>query len=247
MQLIDLAIIIPTLNEEHYIGKLLDSIASQTVSPKEIVVVDAESKDKTIDEIKLRQKELPQLKYYQIPKYTISRQRNYGVKKTTASHLLFLDADMLLKRANALELLWKEIEKNNCDFGVAKIWPLSKFWSDWVYFYTLKYLAITTQYFWFIVTTMNFYVTRKTFEEVGGFDEDIRVGEDMELAQRMLKKGAKFRYFNRVVMYVSVRRQEKEGRWRMGLKLLKSLYFVHKYGFKDNPIEYKFGHHGKTK
>src|SRR6476659_2031064 len=102
MNYLDLAIVIPTLNEEHYIGILLDSIASQTVLPKEIVVVDAESKDKTIEEIKRRQspstdaqdiKHLPQLKYFQIPKYTISRQRNLGVKKTSSEFILFLDAD----------------------------------------------------------------------------------------------------------------------------------------------------------
>ena len=47
---VDLAIIIPTLNEEHFIGRLLDSLIKQTVRPKELVVVDAFSKDKTIEE-----------------------------------------------------------------------------------------------------------------------------------------------------------------------------------------------------
>ncbi len=56
--IIDLAIIIPTLNEEHFIGRLLDSIISQSVMPKELVIVDAYSKDKTIAEIKKRQKKL---------------------------------------------------------------------------------------------------------------------------------------------------------------------------------------------
>ena len=47
--MIDLAIIIPTLNEEHFIGYLLDSIIRQNIQPKEIVIVDAYSKDTTLD------------------------------------------------------------------------------------------------------------------------------------------------------------------------------------------------------
>src|SRR3989304_7470559 len=95
--LIDLAIIIPTLNEEHFIGRLLDSIIKQSVAPKEIVVVDAYSKDKTVEEIKERQKKFPDLHYFKVSKSTISRQRNLGVKHTTCPHLLFLDADMELR------------------------------------------------------------------------------------------------------------------------------------------------------
>ena len=90
-QVLDLAIVIPTLNEEKYIGGLLESIARQSVQPSEVVIVDAFSKDKTEEEVKKWAKKIPQLKFYQIPKDTISKQRNYGVKKTKASRILFLD------------------------------------------------------------------------------------------------------------------------------------------------------------
>ena len=42
-----LSIIIPVYNEEGYIGKCLDSIAAQTLSPVEVIVVDNNSTDRT--------------------------------------------------------------------------------------------------------------------------------------------------------------------------------------------------------
>ena len=40
-----LSIIIPTLNEERYIGKLLDCLCRQTYKEFEVIVVDGGSKD----------------------------------------------------------------------------------------------------------------------------------------------------------------------------------------------------------
>ena len=42
-----ISIIIPTLNEEKYLTHLLESIKKQSIAPKEIIVVDALSQDKT--------------------------------------------------------------------------------------------------------------------------------------------------------------------------------------------------------
>ena len=110
---IDLAIIIPTLNEEHFVGYLLDSIAHQSVMPKEVVIVDAYSRDKTVKEVRKRQKLLPKLLVFRIPRYTIARQRNFGVKQTSANHLLFLDADTELRGSNVLKRYFDQIRKKH--------------------------------------------------------------------------------------------------------------------------------------
>ena len=44
-----LSIIIPTLNEESYLPKLLNSIKKQDFQDYEMIVADAGSKDKTIE------------------------------------------------------------------------------------------------------------------------------------------------------------------------------------------------------
>ncbi|HSX05887.1 MAG TPA: glycosyltransferase family A protein [Candidatus Saccharimonadales bacterium] len=44
-----ISIIIPAYNEERYLGRCLDSIAAQTVKPYEVIVVDNNSTDKTVE------------------------------------------------------------------------------------------------------------------------------------------------------------------------------------------------------
>jgi glycosyltransferase involved in cell wall biosynthesis len=241
----NLAIIIPTLNEEHYIGKLLDSIASQTLLPKEIIVVDAESEDKTIDEIQKRQKSLHQLKYYQIPKYTISRQRNFGVKKTKSEHILFLDADVILRDKRVLEDYMKGVEKERPDVALAQNVPDSKDWRDKGIFKFGYVMMKATRPIWPTSVAINMYVKRKSFEKVGGFNEEIKVAEDFEFVQRMYKNGYKFIIFNKPQVHSSVRRWKKYGRLTTMAVMWTSLFLIFLVGYKKNPVKhvYKFGKH----
>lgn len=242
---IDLAIIIPTLNEEHYIGELLDSISLQSVSPKEVVVVDAYSEDGTISEIKNRLQTLPQLKYLQIPKKTISRQRNLGVKETTAQHLLFLDADTYLEK-DTLEKYFKAIQNKDPGIAVAPNLPLSDDWRDLVLFTVANIGTETARYFYPLAVAINIYIRRDIFAKFGGFDEKIRVGEDCELVQRYAKKGLIYSVLREPRIYTSVRRLRKEGRLKYVTKMMKSLIDVHRYGYVDNPVEYEFGKHPRV-
>lgn len=243
MKFLDLAIVIPTLNEERYIGNLLDSILKQTVLPKEIVVVDAYSEDKTADEIKKRLKRLPQLKFYQIPKYTISRQRNFGARKTKGEHILFLDADSQLKDPKTLEKYFEEILEKKPDLAAATNLPISNFWKDILYFASIDLLFKTTKPFWPVADGRNMYIRRKMFKQIGGFDEEIVIGEDHELVQRLVKNGGKFIFLEKPKIYNSARRYNEEGRRNFTLKMFRSFLHVVKNGYRNNPIqsEYEFG------
>lgn len=239
--MIDLAIVIPTLNEEYFIGRLLDSIVKQTVKPVEIVVVDAISKDKTIAEIKKRQKDLSSLHYFQIPKHTISRQRNFGAGKTKTAHLLFLDADMELKEEDSLEKYFKEILARKPDVAAAENLPDSTHWRDLLYFKSEDVLINLFKYFWPVVTARNLYISRKMFDKVGGFDEDIAVGEDQEIVQRIVKQGGKLILLNSVKLHTSTRRVELEGRRKYALRMILFGLSVMLRGHKRSKIKYEFG------
>lgn len=242
-KIINLAIVIPTLNEEKFIGILLDSIKKQTVWPKEIIVVDGSSTDKTILEIKKRQKDLPQLKFFQIPKYTISRQRNYGVSKSKSEHILFLDADVKLISPKTLEDYWKTIQKTKLDAIMAPNFPLSNSIRDYLlYKVTHGVMALSSNTkIWPMAVGTNLYFNRKIFSKVGGFDEEVRVAEDFELVQRVVKNGGRYKVVRHPKIHSSVRRLRKEGRLRFFWKLGVSGYYIKKYGFRKNPIHYEFG------
>jgi glycosyltransferase involved in cell wall biosynthesis len=245
---IDLAVIIPTLNEEFYIGKLLDSIKVQSVSPKEVVVVDAKSPDGTIKEIKKRQKTFPILKYYQIPKYTIARQRNFGVKKTKSKNLLFIDADMKFDDKEALENLYEESLEKNADFAIPQIKPLSPKKLDSFLYILHNGIPKTFKEVKPLATTQCLFVKRNIFLKAGMFDEEIKVGEDFELVSRLQKLHGKFVILEKSTIYSSVRRLEKDGRLRFVALLGVSLMFVLFLGYRKNPIhkKYDFGKHPKV-
>jgi len=240
-KILDLAIIIPTLNEEHFVGYLLDSIASQSVLPKEIVVVDAYSADKTVMEVRKRQKTFPKLRLWRIPKFTIARQRNFGVKKASANHILFLDADMEFKDSDALAKYINEVSEKKCDVAAATNLPNSKYWKDQVFFKIEDLLFKGSRLIWPVVTARNLFVRRTVFEKNGGFDEELTVGEDQELVQRVIRNGSKFIFLNKVSLYTSTRRVQKEGRTKYALKMIFFGLDIILKGRKKSNVAYEFG------
>lgn len=238
---IDLSIIIPTLNEEDFIGRLLDSISNQTVSPKEIIVVDAFSKDKTTKEVKKRQAKMANLKYYQIPQKTIARQRNFGESKTATEYLLFLDADMMLKRKYDLEKYFKEVLQKKADVAAARTLPDVNSWKNTVYFMVEDAAFKASQYIWPVITARNLYMPKEVFEKAGGFNEELVVGEDQELVQRIIKMGGKLIFLKTVQLITSVRRVEIEGRRRYALRMILFGINIFFRGYKKSKIEYEFG------
>lgn len=244
MREINWAIVIPTWREEHFIGKLLDSLINQTILPKEIVIVDVFSDDKTKEEIEKRQKVLKSLKFFQIPKQTISKQRNFGVSKTVSQNILFLDADVTFQSNDTLEKYLNEIERRKPDLALAQTLPDSSNLLDHIYYqivfwYFFKLLKPVYP----LATAMNLYVKRDAFVKSGGFDERIKVGEDHDLVQRMVKQGSKFIFLSESKFINSVRRIRKEGRLGYILKSLRIGFNAIRYGFSDTGDEnlYKFG------
>jgi len=85
------SVIIPTLNDEKYIGKVLQSLAKQTIAPFEIIVVNGYSSDRTEDIVK----NYSNVKFYKTPPH-ISYQINYGARLAKGDIYIFLDADTVL-------------------------------------------------------------------------------------------------------------------------------------------------------
>src|SRR6266702_7918120 len=83
------SIVIPTLNEEKYLPRLLMSIREQTVPPAEVIVADADSIDKTKQIAKSFGCIVTKGGY-------LPTGRNNGAKLATSELILFLDADVML-------------------------------------------------------------------------------------------------------------------------------------------------------
>lgn len=86
-----ISIILPVHNNENTISKCLESIINQTLKPYEIIVVNNNCKDKTMEI--LNRYNLDNTKIINCYKNNIGYIRNKAIKKATGDYLIFLDAD----------------------------------------------------------------------------------------------------------------------------------------------------------
>jgi len=89
------SIVIPTYNSEYYLIECLDSAINQTYKNIEIIVVDDESSDGTVEMVKKYIKDHPthDIKLFEIKHADVGVVRNHGWSKATGDYIAFLDSD----------------------------------------------------------------------------------------------------------------------------------------------------------
>ncbi len=107
-----ISIIIPTYNEEKYIGKCFESLKKQSYENFEIVIVDDGSTDKTKEIVQKYKK----IKLFGGKHKGTAFSRNLGAGKAKGEILIFIDADMTFDKYY-LENLIKPILKNEKIIG----------------------------------------------------------------------------------------------------------------------------------
>lgn len=230
-----LSVIIPTLNEEKYLPRLLDSLKKQDYNDFEIIISDGDSKDKTKQIAREYNCELVVSK-----KRHPSCQRNAGVKIAKGEVFLFLDADTELPD-NFLKKVVDEFKKRKLLCAGFYIKTRSK-----KGFY--KRLMKVLNFFFFVSqpirpTSIGIAIISKKegHLKIGGFDETIFIGEDYEYTYKLSKKG-KFRMIKSSFIYYSVRRLEKEGKWNIIWTWCKAIgYVLIKGPIRKKIVEYDFG------
>ena len=87
----NISICLTVLNEEKDIEKLLKALITQSTKPDEIVIVDAKSKDKTVDKIRKFQNKHKNIKLL-IKRSSTAEGRNLAVKIASNEIIVFTDA-----------------------------------------------------------------------------------------------------------------------------------------------------------
>ena len=220
-----ISVIIPTLNEEKYLPACLESLEKQTIKPDEVIVVDSNSPDRTREIAKEHGCKV-------INKVcNIATARNIGVKASRGDILVFLDADTVIPEGwieRSLKFLSSpKIIGYMClpDYSGlrGKQWLYCKLMRFWHVFSRIK-LPISG------VCAVGFAVKREAFEEVGGFDEKIDVGEDTDLEFRLRKTGKRIIIDKEIKCTLNFRRWEKGGYlwWTKYWIILYLKYIFHK-------------------
>ena len=235
------SIIIPTLNEENYIGGLLDALKRQSFKDFEVIVVDGNSEDKTKEKVLEYKKDLD-IRFTNSPKRGVGFQRNYGLSFAKYEDLVFFDADITIED-DFLNKINKYLEKNHSDVLTSWFEPLSSKKRDKVIFRVFNVYLEAIKFISPGGGGAFIYAKKGPFIKVGGFSEDIVFGEDFDLFKKMDKKGYKYKLVRNPLIKVSVRRLNKEGRLYYTTNLLKAeLHRTFKGPIKDiKKIKYEFG------
>lgn len=213
-----ISIIIPTLNEEKYLPRLLECIKSQSYKDYEIIIADNNSKDKTR---KIAKKYRCRLTGGGHPGIG----RNKGAKTAKGDILLFLDADVTFGKDFIKDAL-SVFEKQNLDIAGCYLYPSVNSIPYNLFFGVFNLWECLTQFFYPNAYGGAIFCKSSLHKKIKGFDETILLSEDMDYVKRAGKLG-KFRIIKGSKIYFSVRRFEAEGKFKLAFKLfLSSIYRI---------------------
>lgn len=235
-----LTIVIPTKNEEVFLPKLLESIKKQTLQPKEIIVADAGSTDRTREIAKSYGARV-------VDGGMPGPGRNCGALHAKTDLILFLDADVELRDPQFLEKSVGEMLERNLDLATCDVFPLSDDLVD--HFMHKAYNTYARAWGSLFPHAPGFcmFVRRDKHNQIGGFDDTVTFCEDHDYAHRLRDIG-KFGFLKSTKIPVSIRRLDRDGRINIAIKyMLAELHLALLGPIRHDRFNYTFGHSKKQK
>ncbi|BAZ51233.1 putative glycosyl transferase [Nostoc sp. NIES-4103] len=181
-----ISVIIPVFNGEKTIKLAINSVLQQTITDFELIIINANSTDSTLDIIEQIQDE--RIKVFSYPKANVAVNRNRGVQHSDCEFITFLDADDIWT-PNKLEAQYKALIQHS-EAAVAYSWtncidengkflrPCS--YVEWVEDVYHKLLLDD-----FIGSGSNVMIRKTAFTAVGGFNETLSNAQDTDLWLRL--------------------------------------------------------------
>ncbi len=186
---IPVSIIIPAKNEEKLLPKLLESIKKQTVKPQEIILADADSKDRTVEIAEGYRVEVIESG----GKPGIGRNR--GAQRAITDIFFFMDADTYFLEKEDLYEIYRKFLKSNydlasCYFKMSAKDDGLKSKITQLAFNSFKWFVNRKIGKFFKADFATFLIAKKDpFERVNGFDETLEYLEDAQLVRKMIRIG----------------------------------------------------------
>lgn len=219
-------VVIPCMNEEYRIGSLLHSLLIQRLQPKQIIIADNNSKDGTISKIEAFMRNGNPQNIKIIQGGLVGFARNQGAKLVDTKYIVFIDADMHLARIDLLEETINLMESKSLEMSTTNIRcdgpkhnKIEFVMSDFVYIMNNFSQHVARFINSPFSTGAYMCITKKKFDELGGFDEEITFCEDYWLSKQIHKN--KFGIVKSKI-YTSDRRFKKMGYWWMIKNFIKS-------------------------
>jgi cellulose synthase/poly-beta-1,6-N-acetylglucosamine synthase-like glycosyltransferase len=205
-----ITVVIPCKNEKDIILKTLDLLNYQSDIYNVKVIVCDKSNDNITNQSLINRmgnkSNNDVFDLYVIAGGLPAKARNNGFKLVTTPYVLFIDADVFLLDSKTIKRAFLKIYKNNLDLVT------TKFRSDngkYNYIYkTFDFLQIISKWSTPFCLGGFMMIKSKTFTDLGGFDEEIKIAEDYQFSKQI--KPRKFGRINNVV-FTPPRRFENKG------------------------------------
>jgi glycosyltransferase involved in cell wall biosynthesis len=188
-----ISVVVPSYNSSPTISACLDSLFSQKGDTSFEVVVADSSRDSTRSEIESK---WPQVELVKLPEKTFAGpSRNAGARAARGRYLAFIDADC------TADPFWIQTIRDRFREGWVAIGGSIENGSKNCYWSRAEYLLELLEFSprspargALFLSSANSAYLKELFMECGGFP-DIRLGEDMLLAEKIRRKGVDTRFF----------------------------------------------------
>lgn len=211
-----ISLVIAAYNAGEFIARALTSVAKQTRSPDEVIVIDDGSKDDTAERVKCFKRQSPlNVVLQRQANRGLAATRNVGVRSARGDFVAFLDADDIIYPAFLEEAIggmeahpeWVACfgDRDVVDVGghvIARDLDHPGFQSIERRHVGNDLWELSDPYLFCKMVTgnvipMTIVFRRAEIGATGYFDEDLRYGEDRLFLLRLIKRGGVFGYVNR--------------------------------------------------
>ena len=189
-----ISVIIPLFNKQTFIKKTLQSVLNQTFIDFEVILVNDGSTDASEDVVNSFNDE--RITLFSTPNMGVSHARNDGISKSNSECITFLDADDLWE-TNHLENLYR-LYTNFPNCGLYATAYFKRYFNGKKI--NAQFNGISKTHFgiiedYFLASTIDsiawssaVMIPKRIFRELGGFDEEMRSGQDTDLWIRIALK-----------------------------------------------------------
>ena len=204
-----ISIIIPTYNEEKYIGRTLESIKNQPYKDIEVIVADSNSSDKTRE---IARKVYPGARIINKRERGVGIACNAAAKTAKGTLLMFIDADTSITKG-LLEAYDRAFSDRQVVAATGPIVPLEKTTKSIEIGYEVVSVHLVKLFIRLgkpSTISSNLMVRKSAYLKLGGFSTTMNTYYDWDLSNRLSKVG-RIVFVENAVAETSVRRIKKWG------------------------------------
>jgi glycosyltransferase involved in cell wall biosynthesis len=187
---IEISVVVPVRDEEASIRILLDCLLNQTLPPKEIVITDGGSTDRTREIIEEFIRNGAPVKLLRERNSMPGRARNVGVQNAACDWIAFTDAGIRPDSEWLASLAARAGDESGAEVVYGSFAPIVN--SFFLECAAMAYLPPPTEFDGVSTSAKSIasaLMRRKVWQDVGGFPEDLRSAEDLLFMQRIEARG----------------------------------------------------------